>query len=91
MTLTLHVLLAVDDVKYVFSAKIWFVKIWIGVYELQVVKSNPEKRPLLISHVYCSFSVDYTVLVYIMTNPRNTVWFIYVAALPFLVNWNQAM
>ena len=91
MTLTLHVLLAVDDSwSMCFLLKYGSWKFESG-YMNYKIKSNPEKRPLLISHVYCSFSVDYTVLVYIMTNPRNTVWFIYVAALPFLVNWNQAM
>ena len=45
------------------------------------------------SPVYCSFPVDYTVSVYMMTTlyfySLYTMRSIYIASIPFLINWNE--
>ena len=58
-----------------------------------VLKPLAVKNGLSFSAVYCSFPVDYTISIYMM----NTLHFcslyttrsIYIAAIPFLINWKQ--
>ena len=58
-----------------------------------VLKPLAAKNGLCFSRVYCSFPVDCTISVYAMTIfhfwSMYTTQSIYIAALPFLINWNE--